>query len=318
MCVHTILQGDDSVETWIEEMQAHKIGAQSFEGWYFRISDHQCSIAMIVGISNERDNEHAFIQTLDTISRQSQYIRFPLTELHICDQPFSLRYQNNVFTLNGISLHLKSKVNIQMNISFKEMTKLQSTRYAPNIMGPFAYLKQMECIHSIISTTHCAYGTLQIQGQSFQIMGRGYIEKDRGVSFPKHYLWIQSNQCIEKPATFFMAIAHIPLHHIQFQGIIALLEVAGKQYRFGSYYGAIARTLKETQDASYVGVYQGLWRMYLKLEHGSKYPLIAPKHGAMGPKVMEGLEGKLTLHLYYGKKCVTKLHFSHCGNELHC
>lgn len=306
------------MDSWIQEMQAHKMSAQSFEGWYFRISDPQCSIAIIVGISNELDNSHSFIQTLDTISRKTQYIRFPLHELHIHQDPFSIRYKNSTFQLDGISLHLEEDVTIHMDIKFNKMSKLQPSKYAPNIMGPFAYLKNMECVHSIISTTHSANGTLQIQDRHFQIKGRGYIEKDRGISFPKQYLWIQSNLCKETNAAFFLASAHIPLHHLQFQGTIALLEIEGKQYRFGTYYGAVMRILNETSQGIQFVVYQGLWKMYLNIDFGPKYPLLAPKHGKMGPKVMEGLEGKLTVHLYYGKENIAKLHFSQCGNEYRC
>lgn len=304
------------METWSQELQLHKALPNSFEGWYFRISDRNCSMAIIVGISNVEDDSHCFIQTIDTISKKTQYLRYHKGELRVEKDTFKIQIQDNIFTSRGMILHLENgDVCIHGALAFQNLTKLDKTHYAPTIMGPFAYFANMECVHAIISTHHQVSGNLRIQGKDMLIHGSGYIEKDRGVSFPKQYIWIQSNECEEGKATLFVAIAHIPMPMFHFQGVIALLQVKEQQFRFGSYYGARVQTMKHSDDELYFIIKQGRLRLHVQLYKNERYPLIAPRIGEMGPKVMEGLNGKVTLRLLQGHKLLASLHFLHCGNE---
>ena len=59
-------------------------------------------------------------------------------------------------------------------------------------MGPFRLISDMECAHGVISMAHRLEGILNVNGECFDFSdGMGYIETDRGHSFPNAYLWTQ-------------------------------------------------------------------------------------------------------------------------------
>ena len=59
-------------------------------------------------------------------------------------------------------------------------------------MGPFRFLPGMECSHGVISMGHALEGTLTLNGAVLDFAGgTGYVETDRGRSFPSAYLWTQ-------------------------------------------------------------------------------------------------------------------------------
>ena len=64
---------------------------------------------------------------------------------------------------------------------------------SPNSMGFFAYFPFMQCYHEIVSMSHSLNGSLNFSEAIDFSGGEGYIEKDWGTSFPKEYVWIQSN-----------------------------------------------------------------------------------------------------------------------------
>ena len=68
--------------------------------------------------------------------------------------------------------------------------------------------------------------------------GTGYIEKDWGYSFPKAYIWCQGNGFKEANASFMVSIANIPFKFFSVQGIICVLLINGKEYKFTTYNNA--------------------------------------------------------------------------------
>lgn len=61
-----------------------------------------------------------------------------------------------------------------------------------DIMGPFRFLPGMECSHGVISMGHSLEGKLDLNGKRIDFSGgTGYVETDRGRSFPSAYLWTQ-------------------------------------------------------------------------------------------------------------------------------
>ena len=65
---------------------------------------------------------------------------------------------------------------------------IERTRYAPTIMGPFAYLKNMQCNHAIINLESQTHGYMKYQNQIYDIQGFIYQEKDWSNPFPKRYM----------------------------------------------------------------------------------------------------------------------------------
>lgn len=304
------------METWNEEFAMHRGKEDSFEGWYVRVHDTSCSFAVIFGISHTKDDPHAFIQTLDTITKQTQYVRYTLKQVRICPYPFQLCIADSTLDASGMRLALMNcPIEMVGCMKFSQLQKLPRSIYSPTIMGPLSYRKELECVHTICSMHHHVSGDLQIQNRRFSLHGDGYMEKDRGTSFPKHYIWLQSNVCQEEQASFFLALANVPIRSISFQGIISCLQLSNKLYRFASYYGAITKVVKRSEHAYMIIVYQGWDRLYIKVRQGKRYELKAPKNGRMGPKVFEGLEGEITIRLYHCHTCIHTLHFHQCANE---
>ena len=61
-----------------------------------------------------------------------------------------------------------------------------------DIMGSFRFFAGMQCAHGVVSMEHSLSGTLELNGRQLEFSDRtGYIETDRGRSFPSEYLWTQ-------------------------------------------------------------------------------------------------------------------------------
>lgn len=305
------------MENWNTEFAIHEGKSNSFEGWYIRIQDDQCSLAVIFGLSYGKD-AHAFIQIMDTLTQKSQYVRYSMEEVWVRMEPFVLHIGPSYLSEQALHLSLDScAYPIEADVNFSPLMKLPATRYAPTIMGPFSYWRRMECIHSLISLKHVVQGRIRIQDSELCIQGVGYIEKDRGTSFPSSYLWLQSNACKEADASIFLALARIPMYKLYFQGVLCVLRIGNQLYRFASYYGATASIKKYGDEKVMCILYQGSMRLYVKIEKGKGRILAAPIQGGMKETVVEGLEGVCSIQLYRGMKKLTSLHFTGCGNEFY-
>lgn len=295
------------------EIQLHIKDKGMFEGWYFRVSDRKISIAVIVGISETM----AFIQTIDTYTDLSQMLEFDLNEFEYGNNPFFIRIQNNYFTKEKIILNLnQGTIKIRGILENETLTPLRSSLYAPTIMGPFYYLTKMECHHEIISLLHRVKGRLIINQQKININGLGYMEKDWGYSFPRDYLWIQSNDCIQGKASLFIAVAKIPIKITSFTGIIMVLMIEDKQYRIASYYGAYLKRWLIKDGYYYLIIKQYPYSFYIKIIPGDSNLLKAPQLGMMHEEVKESLNSKVTVLIYKHHKRIDKLNFIACGVEL--
>lgn len=283
-----------------------------FEGWYFRITNEELSLAFIIGVSRADEKENYFIQMLDTVSHTSNTYNFTKEECVFGDNPFLMQVGNSIFSEDGMHVDLDG---IKVDIIFEEFTQIERTKYAPTIMGPFSYLKSMECVHAVISIKHHAFGKVQIQDHIFDFDGTGYIEKDYGTSFPTRYIWLQSNYCNEKNASFFFSLATIPMKAFKFMGCISILEVGGKQLRFASYLGARIVSVTKKKDAIYIVLRQFPYRLYIVCKSGPICHLLSPSKGKMVGHVGESLEGKITVYVYKYHKRIMKLHFYQSGME---
>ena len=93
--------------------------------------------------------------------------------------------------------------------------RMSPIRY--DIMGPFRYIPFMECRHSVFSMQHTVNGRLRINGVDYIFQdGTGYIEGDRGYSFPKHYAWTQYGF---NGGSLMLSVAEIPLGPASFTDV---------------------------------------------------------------------------------------------------
>ena len=140
----------------------------------------------------------------------------------------------NHFDKDGFSLNLQTpELTATGGVSFGPFSPI---RY--DIMGPFKFVPFMECRHSVFSMKHSVNGTLVINSTPYEFKnGVGYIEGDRGYSFPKEYVW---TQCCFPKGSVMLSVADIPLCGLHFTGVISAIHYQGKEYRIGTYWGARA------------------------------------------------------------------------------
>jgi hypothetical protein len=213
-----------------------------FEGWFFKqvSADLKNSICIIPGVSLDPHNPHAFIQTItnaNDIKHETHYYSFSLKDFQYNDNPFILRIDKNVFNREGIYIDLSDESSFLCGkINFSPLTSIKTNRLFPNIMGYYAYLPFMECYHGIVSMNHTLIGSLKLNEKIIDFdLGKGYIEKDWGTSFPKEYIWFQCNNFEDSNVSIMCSIANIPFLGKSFQGFICNLVIRDKEYRFASY-----------------------------------------------------------------------------------
>ena len=284
-----------------------------FEGWYFKqvSSDLKNIISIIPGISKNDTDSHSFIQVI--ISRDlegrmqlnTQYYRFFVNDFKYMYEPSCLIIGDNVFSDEGIKLNLSNdEYSIQGSIRFSQLTKIKRSIISPDAMGYFSYLPFMECYHDIISMNHRLEGVLTVNGEVFDLnKGRGYIEKDFGTSFPKEYIWLQSNHFGDTDASIMFSLAHIPFLGFSFKGFICNFTFNGREYRFATYNNSKAVKTFYSDNFIKLAVTKGKYFLVIKAEIcRDSGGLKAPVNGAMDNIIKEGLTGSVDIRLLKDSK----------------
>ena len=105
------------------------------------------------------------------------------------------------------------------------------TLWDPSNLSPF-----LQCRHSILSMKHSVTGNICINGVDYSFSNaNGYLEGDRGYSFPKEYAW---TQCFFAGGSLVLCVADIPFGLFSFTGIISIIHYHGREYRLATYLGA--------------------------------------------------------------------------------
>ena len=292
-----------------------------FEGWYFKqvTSDALTTIAFIPGISLDDNDAHAFVQVIQSPNLKTYYYRFPIGAFRSTNAPFSVSVGDNTFTLQGFSVNL---TDFKGSVTFGKLTEIDKNWFCPNIMGYFAYLPGMECNHGVLSMSHQLEGKLQTpMGAVDFSFGKGYIEKDWGVSFPEKYIWIHTNHLKSSDgsytdASLMLSVATIPMKGFEFQGLIANLHLYGKEYRFGTYNGSKIILFQVSTTQVHVVIRRGQLSLEFIAEPELVEALKAPDQGKMARIIKEGLNGMLTLKLKEGNDVLADLQSSCVGIEI--
>ena len=196
----------------------NKTGRPYFEGWYFkcRTKDGK-TIALIPAIHKVGNGQRS--ASLQVIAEAGTWwLEYPEAEFHAVRQPLRVSLGPNTFSEEGIFLQVeRSGLSLHGNLRHGHLTPLQS-----DIMGPFRFISELECTHGVVSMGHRLDGTLTLNGKTLDFSGGlGYIETDRGRSFPDKYLWTQCNWVKPETTGLMLAVATIPiLKHIRFTGTI--------------------------------------------------------------------------------------------------
>lgn len=274
-----------------------------FEGWYYKqvSPDLKTVICLIPGLSIDNGKTSSFIQINLTEKIEGTWRQttdwLDCAVLTAQDEPFLIELDGNQFRRDGIAVAYRGeRLNVSGTLYFRDMVAPPATLWAPTMMGPFSYLPGMECIHSVISLSHTLEGSLQINGRLVDFTrGKGYIEKDWGSSFPKRYLWMQSNHFSQEGSLFF-SWAEIPALGMVFPGYIAHLYYQGKHYRFATYTLGKCRLQTGEYRVEALLTHRDC-ELQITATQAVGADLIAPYHGKMIQTIKEGLYGQLSFRL---------------------
>jgi tocopherol cyclase len=215
-----------------------------FEGWYFKLVDSSeqerwCIIPGVYLGKNPADT-HAFIQVMNGVSGQSIYQPYPYDSFHTPFGKFEIHIQDNLFTAQHIIVNIiHPDLQVVGDLLFEGVTPWPVTWISPGIMGWYGWVPGMECYHGVVSLNHTIRGWLEINQKKIDFTrGTGYIEKDWGKSFPKAWVWMQTNHFNHLNTCLTASAAIIPWGKRTFDGFIAGLLLDGKLHRFATYSGA--------------------------------------------------------------------------------
>lgn len=264
-----------------------------FCGWYYRCQSDDQTLAIIPSVHKTKDSEFCAIQLItDT---QAFHAQFPYCNFQ--KERNQIRIDNNRFGTSGISLDIHtSEFQATGSVRFGAFTPI---RY--DIMGPFQYIPFMQCRHSVYSMHHRIDGQIRVNGVPYVFQNAvGYVEGDRGHSFPKEYAW---TQCNFPEGALMLSVADIPLGFLRFTGVIGVVMLHRKEYRLATYLGAKVVKIKNGE----IIVRQGRFCLTVKQLCPSGHPLQAPVCGAMTRTIHEHPSCKVCYHFTDGNVTLLKL-----------
>lgn len=241
-----------------------------YEGWYMKQQQGEDVLAVIPG----RAQDSAFIQVVS--NRGSRFLPYPLEAFDRTDG--SMRIGDSLFTPYGMQLRIdEPDFELVGSVRYDHLLPLRS-----DIMGPFAYVP-METKHTVFSMRHQVTGSIRLNGDALDIRnGIGYMEGDRGHTFPRSYFWMQCLD-VRQDASVMLAIAEIPLGPIRFTGCIGIVALGETEYRFTTYRGV--RIVEHTPTMAEVR--QGDMSLRVEVLDDRGHKLQAPAQGLMDRTIHE-------------------------------
>ncbi len=275
-----------------------------FEGWYFKICDKYDDnvFAFISGIAKGKSNKdsHSFVQVLEGKYALYSYIKFNEDDFGFKKDHFHVCVKDNSFSLEEMKLNLiyKNKI-IKGSLKFKNIKKWSDSLINPGSMGFYNYFWFMECYTQVCAQDGDIDGELQIGDEIIDFTGgKVYVEKNWGKSFPKSWIWVQSNSFDEERISFTCSIGRVPFMFGSFSGFLVALNIKDKFYSFTSINKS---TMNIKRGDSDVEILFRRKNLELKVKTQSKKNMfmlcMGPKDGEMIPLVEENLKGEVELEL---------------------
>lgn len=246
-----------------------------FEGWYFKLQSESQTMALIVAHHRTEGVHTASLQVItdDTVWN----IPFDYEGYSRNGSKLDVRLGDNHFSPAGIHLDIHEEgIDLAGDIAFGPWTPLKG-----DIMGPFAAVPFMQCRHSVWSAEHMVNGAIFLNDTICDFSNsKGYIEGDRGYSFPSVYIWTQS---LFEDGSIMLSVADIPMGMFHFTGVIGFVYYKGKEYRLATYNGA--KVIKTADNTAIVRCKD--MELTARLVKKNAYPLYAPVNGAMSRVIRE-------------------------------
>ena len=264
-----------------------------FEGWYFK---HQAPDGALLALIPALHVDAAGTRTASlqvVTDGGSWWLPYSGEALQAAEGLFQIWLGGNLFNRKGLWLELEAEgLSLRGELRYGPFTPLRS-----DIMGPFRLAPGMECRHGVVSMGHRLEGTLTLNGKAIDFTGgTGYIETDRGRSFPTRYLWTQCAWKEERNSSLMLSVADVPLGRARFTGCICAALYGGREYRLATYLGARAERWSEGGAL----ITQGKYRLAVELLEGRGQPLRAPALGDMSRTIRESLSAVARYRLWEG------------------
>lgn len=282
----------------------HKTGPY-FEGWYFKCQTREgFSLALIPAMHIREDGtKSASIQVIT--EDDAWWLEYPASSFAASRDSLEIQVGGNRFAEDGLLLDIEREgLSLHGRVHFGPFRMLRT-----DIMGPFRWLAHMECAHSVISMGHSVDGKLELNGSALDLSGgRGYIEADRGRSFPARYLW---TQCVWEGCSLMLSIAAIPLGRLHFTGCICAIVLNGQEHRIATYRGVKI----QSWSARGAVLRQGKYTLEVRLLEQREQPLRAPADGDMTRTVHESLCARVRYRFWRDGELLFDHTDAHAGFE---
>lgn len=289
-----------------------------FEGWYFKNTNKENGISFIPGINIDDKDKKAFMQVITNDS--SYFINYDINDFKFSTAPFQITIGNNTFSKEGIHIDIKDEtqnLNINGHVKYSNNKNISKNFMNPNIMGPFSYIPFMECNHAILSMQNKANGLIEINNTVMNFEDdMGYIEKDWGCSFPKTYIWCQGNKFQKNDACFMLSIANVPFKMFNFRGMICVLIVEDKEYKFTTYNNSKIVEYDVDDNSLNITLKKDDYYLNIKSTFESGQRLSAPVKGKMEKDIFESINAVIIVTLKKNNDIIFSDTSTNCGLEI--
>ncbi len=284
-----------------EVFQGNMSKMNYFEGWYFKQVSKQLDAvySFIPGVSLNPKHPHAFIQVINGITGETQYVEYPLSSFSYDKKQLWVKIADSVFTRDNIQLHIDSPlIQVSGQLHFSNGINYPTSLLSPGIMGWYSFVPFMECKHGVVSVTHQIEGNLKINELDIDFSGgKGYIEKDWGRSFPESWIWLQSNHFQHSDACIMISIAKIPWLGSHFSGFLGFLYFGGKFYKFSTYNNSKITALSYSGQTVHIKLKNKDYELSVNAYLKNSGILMAPDAGKMDRRIKESVDSEIEITL---------------------
>lgn len=274
-----------------------------FEGYYFKqVSPGGDAVyAFIPGVAygSKKEDAHSFVQVINGKTGETHYFSYSIDDFVFSRKDFSICIGENRFSHRGFRLNLKDEEQeITGEIVFEGLSRPDFSFFSPGVMGWYSFVPFMECYHGLVSLDHALKGSLFINGIENKFTGgRGFIEKDWGTSFPRSWIWMQSNGFKDEGVSLMLSVARIPWLGGSFNGFLVFFLCGGEVYRFATYTGALLKEVIVDEKTVSIAVEDKHHSLTVKGRRGNHGILAAPVTGVMDRRIAESLDAELNVSL---------------------
>lgn len=286
----------------------HRLQRGYFEGWYFKAQNAKEALALIPAFFvEENGTQRASVQV---VTQKGSYV-FSYTEDFCMERDEDgfpvIQIGENYFDRHECHILLRRKdITIRGKLS---MSLFQKPKYS--VMGPLEKAFFLPCKHEVFSLHHQVNGVIWINDKRLLFTGAaGYVEGDRGHSFPERYLWTQCSFPAKKLQSIMAAAAYItPWNYC---GCMCLFLYRNKEYRMASYLGA--RVVYH--DEKSLVIKQRSYQMEITcVEEGTNQELTAPRDGRMSRVIKESIGASVRYRFSNGGKVLFEVTGNPAGFE---